>query len=112
MYDLQSLRSLFPQFTEEELKEAIEISKCPVNWTEYNKWVAEGFPYEEDDDVLMNLKPENDESQTRSIGKSIDLYSLYCFVFMYMFGYIVKPIKFFLRSQKICCRKKRIQRWS
>ncbi|GBC04172.1 hypothetical protein RclHR1_05550009 [Rhizophagus clarus] len=67
MSDFESLRSLFPQFTEEELKEAIEISKCPVNWIEYNKWVEEGSPYEEHDEVILNLKHEY-ESQTRSVG--------------------------------------------
>ncbi|PKY46780.1 hypothetical protein RhiirA4_461745 [Rhizophagus irregularis] len=64
MSDFESLRSLFPQFTEEELKKALKISKCPVNWVEYNKWVEEGCPYEEHDEVLLNLKAE----QTRSVG--------------------------------------------
>lgn len=91
MSDYQSLRSLFPQFKEEVLKKAIEISKCPVNWNKYNKWVEAGRPYEEHEEVLMNLKHEY-ESQKRSVGKSIDLYSFYYFVFMYMFGYIVKLI--------------------
>lgn len=68
MSDFQSFRSHFPQFTEKELKEAIEISKGSVNWIEYNKWVEEGRPYEEHDEVLMNLKLEY-ESQTRSVGK-------------------------------------------
>ncbi|PKY49466.1 hypothetical protein RhiirA4_422977 [Rhizophagus irregularis] len=66
MSDFQSFRSHFPQFTEKELKEAIEISKGSVNWIEYNKWVEEGRPYEEHDEVLMNLKLEY-ESQTRSV---------------------------------------------
>ncbi|RGB31168.1 hypothetical protein C1646_671106 [Rhizophagus diaphanus] len=67
MSDYQSLRSLFPQFKEEVLKKAIEISKCPVNWNKYNKWVEAGRPYEEHEEVLMNLKHEY-ESQKRSVG--------------------------------------------
>ncbi|CAG8516931.1 17159_t:CDS:2 [Rhizophagus irregularis] len=41
-------RSLFPQFTEE--------------------WVEVGRPYEEHEEVLMNLKFENGSSQTRSVA--------------------------------------------
>jgi hypothetical protein len=101
MSESQFPRSLFPQFTEEEIKEVIKFSKDSVNWTEYNKWVEAGRPYEEHDEVLMNLELENG-SQARSAGKSIDLYSFCYFIFMifmHMFGlYIVKLIKFFFKE--------------
>ena len=73
-------RSLFPQFTEEEVERVRKIIKCPVNWTKYNKWVEAGRPYTEHDEILMDLKVENESSQTRSAGKSIDLYSFYYFI--------------------------------
>ncbi|GBC44884.1 hypothetical protein GLOIN_2v1482886 [Rhizophagus irregularis DAOM 181602=DAOM 197198] len=47
-------RSLFPQFTEE--------------------WVEVGRPYEEHEEVLMNLKFENGSSQTRSVVKLIKFF--------------------------------------
>ncbi|CAB5116411.1 hypothetical protein RhiirA5_378585 [Rhizophagus irregularis] len=69
MSESQFPRSLFPQFTEEDFKEASENFKSYVNWTEYDKWVEAGCPYEEHDEILMNLNLEhNGSSQTRSIG--------------------------------------------
>ncbi|CAG8735633.1 uncharacterized protein OCT59_021068 [Rhizophagus irregularis] len=69
MSESQFPRSLFPQFTEEDFKEASENFKSYVNWTEYDKWVEAGCPYEEHDEILMNLNLEhNGSSQTRSTG--------------------------------------------
>ncbi|POG62762.1 hypothetical protein GLOIN_2v1784882 [Rhizophagus irregularis DAOM 181602=DAOM 197198] len=53
------------QFTEEELEEASKRSRTSVNWTEYNKWVKDGKPYEEED--FIDQKCKND-SQQRSVG--------------------------------------------
>lgn len=81
MTESQFPRYLFPQFTEEELEEASKRSRTSVNWTEYNKWVKDGKPYEEED--FIDQKCKND-SQQRSVGKSIDLYPFYYFIFMYI----------------------------
>lgn len=84
MSESQFPRSLFPQFTEEDFKEASENFKSYVNWTEYNKWVEAGSPYEEHDEILMNLNLEhNESSQTRSTGKSILLFHFHVYVWSY-----------------------------
>src|SRR5687767_6549279 len=95
--------SLFPQFTEEEIKKVVENSKGSVNWTEYNKWVEAGRPYEEHDEVLMNLEPKNGSPQKISDGRSIDMYSFCYFIFMYMFGLCNQTYKIlFLRNRTTC----------
>ncbi|RGB39194.1 hypothetical protein C1646_740246 [Rhizophagus diaphanus] len=65
MTESQFPRYLFPQFTEEELEEASKRSRSSVNWTEYNKWVKDGKPYEEEDFIDQKCK---NESQQRSVG--------------------------------------------
>ncbi|UZO18591.1 uncharacterized protein OCT59_009903 [Rhizophagus irregularis] len=79
-------RSLFPQFTEEELQKASKISHSSVNWTEYNKWVKAGEPFKEHDELMsMNQKLKNGSTQRRLAGKYINfIFTLqYSFVFMY-----------------------------
>ncbi|GBC29306.2 hypothetical protein GLOIN_2v1488768 [Rhizophagus irregularis DAOM 181602=DAOM 197198] len=62
-------RSLFPQFTEEELQKASKISHSSVNWTEYNKWVKAGEPFKEHDELMsMNQKLKNGSTQRRLAG--------------------------------------------
>ncbi|PKY60666.1 hypothetical protein RhiirA4_412779 [Rhizophagus irregularis] len=69
MSESQFPRSLFPQFTEEELQEASRISHSSVNWTEYYKWVEAGEPFKEHDELMsMNQKLENGSTQRRSAG--------------------------------------------
>lgn len=59
-----------------------------MDWTEYNKWLEEGKPYE--DEEFIDQKFEN-ESQQRPVGKSIDLYPFYhSFLCIY-----AKLVKFF-----------------
>ncbi|GBC18715.2 hypothetical protein RhiirA5_394564 [Rhizophagus irregularis] len=60
-------RSLFPQFTEEQLEEVSKIFKSSVNWTSYKKWVEDGKPYEEHDELIGIRKLENG-SQRRPTG--------------------------------------------
>ncbi|RIA97629.1 hypothetical protein C1645_813871 [Glomus cerebriforme] len=69
MSESQFPRSLFPQFTEEELQEASRISHSSVNWTEYYKWVEAGEPFKEHDELMsMNQKLKNGSTQRRSAG--------------------------------------------
>ncbi|CAB5205239.1 unnamed protein product [Rhizophagus irregularis] len=69
MSESQFPRSLFPQFTEEELQEASKLSHSSVDWIEYNKWVEAGEPFEEHDELMsMNQKLENGSTQRRSTG--------------------------------------------
>ncbi|CAB5184152.1 hypothetical protein GLOIN_2v1777437 [Rhizophagus irregularis DAOM 181602=DAOM 197198] len=42
------------------LDNGIFLLEASVNWTEYNKWVEAGRPYEEHDEILMNLEVEMD----------------------------------------------------
>lgn len=57
-------------------KEVDELIKSYVNWIEVNKWIVDGCPYEEHDEVLMNLnlmkKCEN-SFNSEPKGKSTDL---------------------------------------
>jgi hypothetical protein len=99
MSESQFPRSMFPQFTEEELEKVSKSFKSSVNWTEYNKWVKAGRPFQEHDEIIMKQKLKNGSPHKRSASKSIDLYSFYYFIFIYMFGYIVNIIKFFLRNR-------------
>ncbi|CAG8761876.1 hypothetical protein GLOIN_2v1488768 [Rhizophagus irregularis DAOM 181602=DAOM 197198] len=70
-------RSLFPQFTEEELQKASKISHSSVNWTEYNKWVKAGEPFKEHDELMsMNQKLKNGSTQRRlaePVNKEMEL---------------------------------------
>ncbi|PKC05321.1 hypothetical protein RhiirA5_421038 [Rhizophagus irregularis] len=69
MSESQFPRSLFPQFTEEELQKASKISHSSVNWTEYNKWVKAGEPFKEHDELMsMNQKLKNGSTQRRLAG--------------------------------------------
>ncbi|CAI2183558.1 11540_t:CDS:2, partial [Funneliformis geosporum] len=53
--------------SEEEIKDFIKSS---VNWTEMKKWIAEGMPYEEHDEVLMFLNQEKKRAgQYKADGK-------------------------------------------
>ena len=63
MSQSQFSRSLFPQFTEEELEKASKSFKSSVNWTEYNKWVEVGRPFQEHEEIIMNQKLENDSQK-------------------------------------------------
>nr|CAG8494788.1 5813_t:CDS:2 [Entrophospora candida] len=38
---------------EDKLKKLIEEERASINWTEVNKWIAEGEPYEEHEEILM-----------------------------------------------------------
>ena len=98
MSESQFPRSLFPQFTEGELEKASKSFKSSVNWTEYNKWVEAGRPYEEHDEVLMNLELKNGSPQKRSDSKSIDMYSFCYFIFMYMFGLCSQTYKILFKE--------------
>ena len=92
MSESQFPRSQFSHYTEEELEKASKSFKSSVNWTEYNKWVKAGRPFQEHDEIIMNQKLENGSTQRRTAGKYINLYSLYSFVFMYN---KIKLINFF-----------------
>ena len=70
MSESQFPRSMFPQFTEEELEKASKSIKSSVNWTEYNKWVEAGRPFQEHDEIIMNQKLENGSPHKRSASKS------------------------------------------
>jgi len=82
MSESQFPRSLFPQFTEDELKEIGESLKSSVNWTEYNKWLEEGQPFEEHEEIELFINREHVSSQRQvSTGKSIYLCPFYCFIY-------------------------------
>ncbi|PKY40569.1 hypothetical protein RhiirA4_453962 [Rhizophagus irregularis] len=53
MSQSQFPRSLFFQFTEDELKKISESYKSSVNWTEYNKWLKAGQPFEEHEEIEL-----------------------------------------------------------
>ncbi|CAB5184606.1 unnamed protein product [Rhizophagus irregularis] len=60
MSESQIPRSLFPQFTEEQLARASKNIKSSVNWTEYDKWVKAGKPFVEHDELMfIDQKREN-----------------------------------------------------
>ncbi|CAJ0893137.1 2371_t:CDS:2 [Entrophospora sp. SA101] len=50
---------------EEKLKKLIEESRASINWTEVNKWIAEGEPYEEHEEILMFMN-QNGVADSRS----------------------------------------------
>ncbi|CAJ0756240.1 3870_t:CDS:1, partial [Entrophospora sp. SA101] len=52
---------------EEKLKKLIEESRASINWTEVNKWIAEGEPYEEHEEILMFMN-QNGVADSRSDG--------------------------------------------
>ncbi|CAB4420760.1 hypothetical protein RhiirA5_477181 [Rhizophagus irregularis] len=52
MSETQFPRSLFPQFTEAQLEEISKRFKSSVNWTKYNKWVEDGEPFVEHDEII------------------------------------------------------------
>jgi hypothetical protein len=84
MSQSQFPKSLFSHFTEDELKKISESYKSSVNWTEYNKWLKEGQPYEEHEEIELFT---NGSSQRQvPAGKSIYLCLFYCFIFIYIFG--------------------------
>ncbi|RGB39621.1 hypothetical protein C1646_754256 [Rhizophagus diaphanus] len=56
---------LFPQFTEEEIEKATRIINSSVNWTEYDKWVKAGKPYQEHDELNIDQKLENESAHKR-----------------------------------------------
>jgi hypothetical protein len=99
MSESQFPRSLFPQFTEQQLEEASKNFKSSVNWTSYKKWIEDGEPFVEHDEVINDLKLENGSgSQRRPAGKYIDLlisiHSATSFSCIYLVNK-VKYIKFF-----------------
>ncbi|PKY63375.1 hypothetical protein RhiirA4_492065, partial [Rhizophagus irregularis] len=54
----------------EELEEVSEDFKASVNWTRYKKWIEDGEPFVEHDeliDLIVDRKIEN-ESQRRPTG--------------------------------------------
>jgi hypothetical protein len=59
----QSPQSLFSQFTEDERKKISESFKFSVNWTEYNKWLKEGQPFEEHEEIELFINREIGSSQ-------------------------------------------------
>ncbi|GES85137.1 hypothetical protein GLOIN_2v1488768 [Rhizophagus clarus] len=69
MSESQFPRSLFSHFTEDELKKISESLKSSVNWTEYNKWLKEGQPFEEHEEIELFINRGNSSSQRQiSIG--------------------------------------------
>ncbi|RIA84823.1 hypothetical protein C1645_742046 [Glomus cerebriforme] len=58
-------RSLFSHFTEDELKKISESLKSSVNWTEYNKWLKEGQPFEEHEEIELFINHGNGSSQSQ-----------------------------------------------
>ncbi|PKY46034.1 hypothetical protein RhiirA4_460785 [Rhizophagus irregularis] len=58
-YMSQFSRSLFPQFTKQQLEEASKNFKSSVNWTSYKKWIEDREPFVEHDEVINDLKLEN-----------------------------------------------------
>ncbi|RIA86824.1 hypothetical protein C1645_807594 [Glomus cerebriforme] len=66
MSESQFPRSLFPQFTEEELEEASKSIKASVDWTKFNKWIEAGEPFTEHDELIsMDQKLENGSPHKR-----------------------------------------------
>ncbi|RIA88312.1 hypothetical protein C1645_739508 [Glomus cerebriforme] len=53
MSQSQFPKSLFSHFTEDELKKISESYKSSVNWTKYNKWLKEGQPFEEHEEIEL-----------------------------------------------------------
>ncbi|CAB4432737.1 unnamed protein product [Rhizophagus irregularis] len=56
---------LFPQFTEEEIEKASKSINSSVNWTEYDKWIKAGKPYQEHDELIIDQKLENESAHKR-----------------------------------------------
>ncbi|CAH1760868.1 7202_t:CDS:2 [Entrophospora sp. SA101] len=52
---------------EDKLKKLIEESRASINWTEVNKWIAVGEPYEEHEEILMFMN-QNGVADSRSDG--------------------------------------------
>nr|CAG8473192.1 15112_t:CDS:2 [Entrophospora candida] len=52
---------------EDKLKKLIEEERASINWTEVNKWIAEGEPYEEHEEILMFMN-QNGVADSRSDG--------------------------------------------
>ncbi|CAJ0640687.1 1831_t:CDS:2 [Entrophospora sp. SA101] len=50
---------------EDKLKKLIEESRASINWTEVNKWIAVGEPYEEHEEILMFMN-QNGVADSRS----------------------------------------------
>ncbi|CAG8616150.1 14485_t:CDS:2 [Rhizophagus irregularis] len=93
MSETQFPRSLFPQFTEAQLEEISKRFKSSVNWTKYNKWVEDGEPFVEHDEII----DQNGSSPRSPDGKSIDFYPFCYFIFMYIFDN-GQTYKFFLKE--------------
>jgi hypothetical protein len=75
-----------------EIKKVVKISKDSVNWTEYNKWVKAGRPYEE-----LNLEPKNGYPQKRLVSLLICTHSVTSFLCICLV-YVVKLTKFFFKE--------------
>src|SRR5436305_7610476 len=81
MSQSQFPKAYFSQFTEDELKKISESFKSSVNWTEHNKWLKEGQPFEEHEEIELFINRGNEFSQRQvSAGKSIYLCSFCCFI--------------------------------
>uniref|UniRef100_U9TGA3 Uncharacterized protein n=1 Tax=Rhizophagus irregularis (strain DAOM 181602 / DAOM 197198 / MUCL 43194) TaxID=747089 RepID=U9TGA3_RHIID len=49
--------------SEEKLKELRESIRSTIDWGAYSKWIAEGEPYEEHEEVLLFLNQKKHESE-------------------------------------------------
>ncbi|RGB35947.1 hypothetical protein C1646_758720 [Rhizophagus diaphanus] len=49
--------------SEEKLKELRESIRSTIDWGAYSKWIAEGEPYEEHDEVLLFLNQKKHENE-------------------------------------------------
>ena len=70
---------LFPQFTEEEIEKASKSINSSVNWTEYDKWIKAGKPYQEHDELIIDQKLENESAHKRPASKLICIHSTISF---------------------------------
>lgn len=66
--------SFMSKVSEEKLKELRESIRSTIDWGAYSKWIAEGEPYEEHEEVLLFLNQKKHESEiaySKPDGKSI-----------------------------------------
>ncbi|CAB4403733.1 hypothetical protein RhiirA5_373678 [Rhizophagus irregularis] len=55
--------SFMSKVSEEKLKELRESIRSTIDWGAYSKWIAEGEPYEEHEEVLLFLNQKKHESE-------------------------------------------------
>ncbi|RHZ74075.1 hypothetical protein Glove_227g101 [Diversispora epigaea] len=57
--ETQKLSINWSKESDEKLKKLKKKIRASINWTEEIKWIAEGQPYEEHEEVLMFLNKNN-----------------------------------------------------